>query len=64
MTDSLSLASVLASEAARVRRSHLLTHCPQCGVTSEIAIEVLIKRYGGELAVYTALQNLEFWTDK
>jgi hypothetical protein len=59
MTESLSRASVLASELHRFAGWYLLAHCPQCGSSSEIAIEVLIKRYGGALAMYTAMQKLE-----
>ena len=59
MIEGLSRASVLASELREFVGSHLLTHCPQCGITSEIAMEVLIKRYGGELAMYTVLQKLQ-----
>lgn len=59
MTESLSRVGVLASELREFAGCYLLTHCPQCGSTSEIAIEVLIKRHGGELAMYTALQKLE-----
>jgi hypothetical protein len=59
MTDEISRADVLASELRRFSGWYLLTHCPQCGSSSEIAIDVLIKRYGGELAMYTAVQKLE-----
>lgn len=59
MTEGFSRASVLASELCRLAGWYLLTHCPRCGSSSEIAIDVLIKRYGGELAMYTALPKLE-----
>ena len=59
MIESFSRASVLASELCRFAGWYFLTHCPRCGSSSEIIIDVLIKRYGGDLAMYTALQKLE-----
>jgi hypothetical protein len=59
MTDELSRASVLASGLGRFSGWYLLTHCPSCGSSSEIALDVLIKRYGGDAAMYTAVKRLE-----
>jgi hypothetical protein len=59
MTESLTRASALASELWQFGGWYLLTHCPQCGSSSDVAIDVLIKRYGREMAMYAALQKLE-----
>jgi len=58
MTERLSKASVLASELRRFAGWFLLTHCPQCGSSSEIAMQVLIKRYSERLAIYSAVEKL------
>jgi len=59
MIESLARTSVLASELCRFAGWYFLTHCPRCGSSSEIMIDVLIRRYGGELAMSTVLQKLE-----
>ena len=58
MMDKLSRSSALASELRRFAGWYLLTHCPSCGSSSEIAVDVLAKRHGENVEMYTITRKL------